>query len=511
MPVTAQKFTSQSGLLAIRVVPWLTFVIHPAEIRRFLRVLIFKGMSMRKIGISDCTLKKYADDAKIAGLLFREKIIVAECIDTFGADCIEFPAVKNPGEDTIVYKTLAAAVKNCSVAMPVGEDEESVLGAWNCLKEAKDPILQIEVPVSTVGMEYKYHLKEAGMIKKVSALCSCAKKYCDHVELVARDASRTEPDFLVNLAVEAQKAGATRITVCDDAGIFLPAEVNALVSKLRVAVDGELYFEASDELGFGVADSFTALCAGADGVKAAVSGKNCISEVVLANAIEAKGSAFGIETGIITAEADSDVYGLLKKIGKSKPKMNDASGSDDVFFDTDSTIEHISKAAFSLGYELSDEDVGKVADEVQHVCRDKGSIGKKEFEAIIASSAMQVPDTYHIKGFVTQCGDSGGSMSRITLEKGKEILEGVAIGNGPIDSAFNAIEQCIGHHYELDNFEIQAVTEGKEALGSTVVRLIANGKMYSGNGISPDIVSASIRAYVNALNKIAYSMTYEEN
>ena len=95
-------------------------------------------------------------------------------------------------------------------------------------------------------------------------------------------------------------------------------------------------------------------------------------------------------------------------------------------------------------------------------------------------------------------------MSQVTLRCNDEIMCGVSTGDGPIDSAFRAIEQCIGHHYELDNFQVQAVTEGKEALGSALVRLRNNGKLYSGNGISTDIVAASIRAYINALNKIVF-------
>ena len=93
-------------------------------------------------------------------------------------------------------------------------------------------------------------------------------------------------------------------------------------------------------------------------------------------------------------------------------------------------------------------------------------------------------------------------MAQISLSCSDESLSGVATGDGPIDAAFRAIEQSIGHHYELDDFQIQAVTQGKEALGSALVRLRNNGRLYSGNGLSTDIVGASIRAYINALNKI---------
>ena len=95
-------------------------------------------------------------------------------------------------------------------------------------------------------------------------------------------------------------------------------------------------------------------------------------------------------------------------------------------------------------------------------------------------------------------------MSQIVLKRGDELLSGVSTGDGPIDSAFRAIEQCIGHHYELDDYQVQSVTEGKEALGSALVKLREGGKLYSGNGTSTDIVAASIRAYINALNKIVF-------
>ena len=141
---------------------------------------------------------------------------------------------------------------------------------------------------------------------------------------------------------------------------------------------------------------------------------------------------------------------------------------------------------------------------LKQVCDKKGAVGAKEFEAVIASSAMQAPSTYHFETYTTTSSNISGAMSQVALKCNDEIIRGVSNGDGPIDSAFRAIEQCIGHHYELDDFQIQAVTEGKEALGSALVRLRNNGKLYSGNGTSTDIVAASIRAYINALNKIVF-------
>jgi 2-isopropylmalate synthase len=136
------------------------------------------------------------------------------------------------------------------------------------------------------------------------------------------------------------------------------------------------------------------------------------------------------------------------------------------------------------------------------LCERRATVGVKEFEAIIASNAMQAPSTYHFETYTTTSSNLSSSMSQVTLKLNGEIICGVSAGDGPIDSAFRAIEQCVGHHYELDDYQVQSVTEGKEALGSALVKLRNNGKLYSGNGTSTDIVAASIRAYINALNKI---------
>ena len=131
-------------------------------------------------------------------------------------------------------------------------------------------------------------------------------------------------------------------------------------------------------------------------------------------------------------------------------------------------------------------------------------ITSKELDTIVASAAMQVPSTYRVANYVINCGNIITATANLELEKDGEKVRGVGVGNGPIDAAFLAIEQVIGHHYELDDFQVQAVTEGKEAMGSALVKLRSGGRLYSGNGISTDIIGAAIRAYVNALNKIMY-------
>ena len=162
------------------------------------------------------------------------------------------------------------------------------------------------------------------------------------------------------------------------------------------------------------------------------------------------------------------------------------------------------KVASRLGYDLSEEDGAKVYDAFKAIAARKEKVGAKELDAIVASAAMQVPPTYTMDSYVVTSGNTISATAHLKLHRHGKILEGVCIGDGPIDAAFLAVEQITGQHYELDDFQIQAVTEGREAMGQTVVKLRANGKVYSGRGISTDIVGASIHAYLSALNKIVY-------
>ena len=459
---------------------------------------------MKKTNISDITLKKLSLEREIS-LLFREKTAIAACADSLGVDAVELAPVKNVREDTIIYKTISQKINNASVAIPVGFTVEDVNCAWECVKEAKKPRLQIELPVSTVQMEYIYHIKSDKMILKIAELTKEAKKLCDNVEFVALDATRADVDFLVSAAKEAENCGADIITICDDAGIALPEETAELVSIVKAGVKVPVYAQVSDHLGMAVASAIAAIGAGADGLKCSMVSGEALSMGEISDAITARGEKIDAETNLKNTKIHASIDEMLENINHHAYENEKAvSEKKKILLDSDTTIAQVSQAAQLLGYELSDQDCGNVFKALMQVCEKKGAVGSKEFEALIASSAMQAPSTYHLESYTTNCGNLTSSMSQVALKCGDEILSGVSTGDGPIDSAFRAIEQCIGHHYELDDFQVQAVTEGKEALGSALVRLRNNGKLYSGNGISTDIVAASIRAYINALNKIVF-------
>lgn len=459
---------------------------------------------MNKIVISDVTLKKLSAEREVA-LLFREKNAIAVCADKLGADSVELAPIKNLREDTIISKTIAVNIQNSVLAIPVGFTAESVREAWECIKEAKKPRLQVELPVSTVQMEYTYHIKAEKMLVKIGELVKACKELCDDVEFSALDATRADEEFLLAAVKAAEENGATCINMCDDAGVSLPGEIAELVKKIKETVKVSVLVQVSDKVGTGVASAISAIGAGADGLKCAMSGKDMLLTGKLSDALVAFSSRIKAETNLDVTKIHTGIEDMLLSINHEEYESDKAvSEKKKILLDSDSSLSQVTNAIHVLGYELSDEDNGNVYKAVMQVCERKGAVGYKELEAMIAGSAMQAPSTYHLESYTTNCSNLTGSMSQITLKCNGEIMCGVSTGDGAVDSAFRAIEQCIGHHYELDAFQVQAVTEGKEALGSALVRLRNNGKLYAGNGTSTDIVAASIRAYINALNKIVF-------
>lgn len=459
---------------------------------------------MKKINITDITLKKLSEEREIA-LLFREKSAIAACADLIGVDAVELPPVKNVREDTIIYKTIAQNLQNAMLCVPVGFNKEDVVNSWECIKDAKKTCLQVELPVSTMQMEYTYHIKQDKMLVKIAELTKMAKDFCFDVEFCALDATRADIDFLIAAAKEAEANGATIVTVCDNAGALLVEEFVSIIEKVKENVNIPVYALVSDKINLGVASSLAAISKGCDGIKCAMAGDDVLLTGEFCDAMSVLGAQIDAKVDLNNTKIHSSIEDMLTNINHEVYENEKiVSDKKKILLDSDSTLAQVYNAAMVLGYELSESDCGKVHKSLMQICEKKGAVGAKEFEALIASSAMQAPSTYHLESYTTTSSNLSNSMSQVTLKCNDEIITGVSSGEGPIDSAFRAIEQCIGYHYELDDFQVQSVTEGKEALGSALVRLRNNGKLYSGNGTSTDIVAASIRAYINALNKIVF-------
>ena len=465
---------------------------------------------MKQIRISDVTMKQAGADISLS---FREKIELSKLLDKLGVTVIELEPLVQAKIDALRIKSVAAAVKNSILAVPVALDPENVRLTWNALKEAKKPRLQVCAPVSSVQMEYLFHKKPEAMIQAVCQTIADCCALCSDVEFVADDATRSDPAFLYEIIAAAIKAGAKTVTVCDTAGTMLPNEFTAFIRELYAGVpalnDVILGISCSDNLSMADSCAFGAIRYGAGEVKAASYRLNMVSLPNVAKVLAAKGDFYNATCSVRTTEMKR-ITGQIARMcqtGRKKSSPFDNGVQDDdgsLYLTGHDDLGAVMKMALHLGYDLSEEDGAKVFEAFRAIAQKKDKVSAKELDAIVASAAMQVPPTYVMESYVVTSGNTISATAHLKLHKHSKVLEGVSIGDGPIDAAFLAVEQITGQHYELDDFQIQAVTEGREAMGQTVVKLRANGKVYSGRGISTDIVGASIQAYINALNKIVY-------
>ena len=455
---------------------------------------------MKKLVVSDITLK--AINNLDLSLTFREKLSIAEKLDLSGVTSFELPALINSKENEVIYRTIASSVKNAIVKIPVGDNMDSLALAVKCVEGAKKACLQVQMPVSTAQMEYFYHLKANAMQDKIVELVKASKETGKCVEFVALDAFRAEKGFVQKLAKAVYDAGACAITLCDDAGEALLEDYELLVKEIKSACDIKVFVQPSDNFSMASACAVGAIKAGADGVKVSTVG-NYLSLNVFSDIIKSKKYLLDVDcdvdyTNVFTIDQ------AINSIATTSEQTSSEEIQHNKPINSELTIKDLSIMVKAMGYELSDEDTGKVYEEVKKLVVKKESIDQKELEAVIASTAMQVPSTYHLINFVVNSGNIIPATANVTLEKDGEKITGVSTGDGPIDAAFHAIEQVIGHHYELDDFQVHAVTKGRGAVGSSIIRLRANGKLYPGNGVSTDIIGACIRAYINALNKIVF-------
>ena len=456
---------------------------------------------MKQVRIADTTLCK-----ENSHFSFKEKLEIARLLERLCVDVIELPEIIDEKTDILFVRTLASFVKKSVISVAAGSTIESIENAKKALSKAAHPCIRIELPVSPALMEYNLHKKNAKMLDYVKKCIECAKEGCEDVEFCAVDATRAEKDFLKDVIKTAVEAGANSVCVCDSASSMLPDDFADFAEKIVKKSDAAVGVKCSDKNGLACAQAILSVREGVKIVKTAVDG-DCVPLEIFATMVKNCGDSYDFYSNLRYTE----MYRIIKQINRIAENADNENAAvtltdadeTSIHLDVKDTQDDIAVAVKKLGYDLTDEDEAKVYDEFLRVA-EKKNVGAKELDAIVATVALQVPATYKLISYVINNGNIINSTAQITLEKDGEQLQGICIGDGPVDASFLAIDQIVGHHYELDDFQIQSVTQGKEAMGSAIVKLRNGAKLYSGNGISTDIMGASIKAYLNAVNKIVY-------
>ena len=467
---------------------------------------------MTKIKIADITLRE-SEQAHATKLSFKEALETAKLLEKLNVDIIETVPLSDAPVDAAFARTLATTLESSVLCVPVSLDRAGIDATWSALLKAKKPRLNLIVPTSTVGMEYQHQMKAEKLLPLVGEIVSYCASLCPDVEFTAEDSVRSEPEFLAAVLRSAIGAGAKTITLCDSVGELLPDELSKFISSVYDLVpelhDVTLALHCRDSLGLASATALNGINSGVRLIKVSSgAGFGTLSLEQFINVLKVRGETLGISSGLSTTALQRTCAQLAALTGATDSGRRASSGTaesnaKDVVLSEDIDINQLRSHISSIGYEVSEDDLERIFTQFKDISRSKKVVGR-DIEALIAETAGQAPPTYQLNNYVINSGSAIAATAYVEFVKDGAVSVSLSAGDGPIDAAFKAAEQIIGTHYELEEFQIHAVTGGREATGDALIKLRHGGKLYSGRGVSTDIVGASIRAYLSAVNKILH-------
>lgn len=498
---------------------------------------------MKRIKIFDTTLRD-GEQSPGCSMNLSEKIEMAKQLEKLGVDVIEAGfAIASPMDHKSV-QAIAGAVSNCTVASLARCAKGDIDAAWDAVKEAKHPRIHVFLATSDIHMEYKLRMTREQVLARISEMVAYAKGFCDDIEFSAEDASRSDWAFLAQCYSNAVAAGATTLNVPDTVGYSTPQEMADLITYLREHVAGventDISVHCHNDLGMAVANSLACVKAGATQVECTVNGigerAGNASLEELAMAIKTRRNYYDAETGINTKQIYrsskllSNITGVPISPSKAIVGANAFAHESGIHqhgvlanaqtYEIMTPAEvgvpqntmvlgkHSGKHALrekleTMGYELTDEELEAVFTRFKTLADKKKNLTGSDLEALVLHRRNNIRGACRLVSHVISAGDGVPNTSCVKLSRDGEILEEVAIGSGPVDASFKAINRMLDMDIKLESFSLNAVTDGEDALGEAVVKVIdANGETYTGTGMSTDIIESSIRAYVNSINKI---------
>ncbi len=496
---------------------------------------------MRRITIFDTTLRD-GEQAPGCSMNLAEKLDVARQLARLGVDVIEAGfAIASPGDFASV-REVARNVRGPIIASLSRALEKDIDTAWEAIREAERPRIHTFLATSPVHMEFKLKMKPDEVLAQAVAMVRHARNLCGDVEFSAEDASRSDPVFLCRVIEAVIEAGATTINVPDTVGYAIPDEYAGLIRRIREGVPNiakaVISVHCHNDLGLAVANSLAAIGAGAGQVECTVNGigeragNAALEEIAMA--IRTRAEQFGVTTGLDTTQIHAASI-LVSSVTGVRVQPNKAVVGENAFAHeagihqhgvlanratyeimTPESIglprnrmvlgKHSGRHAFDdrlveLGFRVDAASATRLFAEFKDLADKKKTVSDADIEAMVRGMQTQVPEVYRLERFTINSGSSITATSTVRLvhRDGGE-SERVAVGDGPIDASFKAIDKIVGKKIVLENFDLSAVTGGKDAQGEARVRIEHGGRRYNGRGLSTDIVEASLRAYLSAIN-----------
>ena len=501
----------------------------------------------RRLRIFDTTLRD-GEQSPGATMAAPEKMEVARQLVRLGVDIIEagFPAA-SPG-DLQAVQAIAREVRGVTVCGLARANDADVDAAWEGVRDAEAARIHVFIATSPVHMEYKLRKSPDQVVESARRAVARAKSYVDDVEFSTEDGTRSDPDFLVRICAAAIEAGGTTINIPDTVGYTTPEEYVRLLHYLQEHTPGiervVLSVHCHDDLGMATANTLAAVQAGAGQVEVTINGigeragNTSLEEVVMA--LRTRRDVFGdlvphivteqlVPTSRLVSRATGIVVPPNKAVVGANAFAHEAGIHQDGMLKHRDTYEimtpqsvgwdasrlvlgkHSGRAGFrerlaELGYaDLSRERVDELYQRFIDLTDRKKVVTNADLVAIVEEGLQPVADRYVLTGWRAHSGSDGRAEAWVKLNVDGVERETSATGNGQIDALFRAIDKLVPGGCELEAFHIDAITPGQDAQGSVQVRLKCGEQVYNGRGVATDIVEASVRAYLAALNRTTIS------
>jgi len=498
---------------------------------------------MEKIIIFDTTLRD-GEQAPGASLASEQKLEIASQLENLGVDVIEagFP-IASP-DDFKAVSAISRQIKKSAVCGLARCIKTDIKAASDAIKKARHPRIHLFLATSKIHMQYKFRKPEDEILEIARRHTRMARALCDDIEFSPEDATRSERDFLFRVIESVIDDGARTVNIPDTTGYSYPQEVQSLIADILNNVPNinkaVISIHCHDDLGMAVANSLSAVLAGARQVHCTINGMGeragnaSLEEVVMA--IKTRKDIFNeVYTGINT----KNIYNLSRLVSSAtgfivppnkaivgKNAFRHESGiHQDAVLKQRTTYEimdpddigvvesqivlgkhsgrhALSKRLKDLGFDLDEKKINEVFRKFKELADKKKEVFDDDLVALIEEGARGQRRVYELVSLRVNTGTDIVPEAVVKIKFKNKVHEGRSTGDGPVDACFKAVDKVTGIKAELQDYRIEAVTKGKDALGEAGLKLKAKGRVVTARGSSTDIIESSVRAYINALNKI---------
>ncbi len=498
---------------------------------------------MNRVIIFDTTLR---DGEQAAGgtLNIQEKLEIARQLERLGVDVIEagFPA-SSPGDFEAV-SLIAREVHTPTICALTHANPNAIDRAWEAVKGAEHPRIHVFLSASDIHLSYQLKKSRDEILQTARDMVARAKKYTGDIEFSPMDASRTDPKYLHQILEAVIAAGATTVNIPDTVGYAIPDEFGRLIEGIIQNVpnisQAVISVHCHNDLGLAVANSLEAARRGARQVECTINGigeragNASLEEIVMT--IKTRSDFFGLTTDIDTRQIYkasrlvSELTGFPVQPNKAIVGANafrhESGIHQDGVIKMPITYEimdprtvgipssslvlgklrgrHAFQARLAeLGYSLDDTDLNRAFTAFKELADKKKRVTDRDIESLVAEEQRTVSEKYRLERIQVTCGDRGTPTAAVRLiGPGGQTLEDAALGTGPVDAVYKAINRIVKVPNSLTEFTVKSVTEGIDAIGEVLIRIESDGITYTGRGADTDIIVSSAKAYINALNRL---------